>query len=108
MITNSTTPQTDLDSELKLSLEDPRPTQTRLRIRIPHRYHQEPVISNLISIQGLKVNISAALLGGNAKGDGWFDLRLEGTPKQIDSALIYLSDLDIEVWTESGSDLDGW
>ncbi|MCC3469229.1 MAG: NIL domain-containing protein [Microcoleus sp. PH2017_06_SFM_O_A] len=43
---------------------DSRLTQTRIRIRIPKQYHQEPVISNLISEHGLKVNFNAALLGG--------------------------------------------
>lgn len=97
-----------LEIEPESDLEDPRPTQTRIRIRIPKEYHHEPVISNLISQEGLKVTISAAVLGGNARGDGWFNLLLEGTPKQIDSALIYLSDLDVEVWQESTSDRDGW
>ncbi|HBE20903.1 MAG TPA: ABC transporter [Cyanobacteria bacterium UBA11149] len=97
-----------LEIETESDLEDPRPTQTRIRIRIPEQYHHEPVISNLISREGLKVNISAAVLGANAKGDGWFNLLLEGSPKQINSALIYLSDLDVEVWQESTSDRDGW
>jgi hypothetical protein len=28
---------------------------------------------------GVTVNISAALLGANARDDGWFDLQLRGT-----------------------------
>ncbi|WP_293325314.1 NIL domain-containing protein [Microcoleus sp. PH2017_30_WIL_O_A] len=48
---------------------DSRPTQTRIRIRIPKEYHQEPVISNLISEHGLKVNFNAALLGGKTSDD---------------------------------------
>lgn len=74
----------------------------RIRIRIPPKYHQEPVISRLVSQYGLTVNIAAALLGQNARDDGWFDLQLQGNSAQIRSALIYLNDLDLEVWDESG------
>lgn len=74
---------------------------TRIRIRISKKYHQEPVISRLVSDYGLTVNIAAALLGANARDDGWFHLQLQGTSQQISSALIYLNDLDLEVWHES-------
>ena len=80
---------------------DTRQTQTRIRIRIPKEYHQEPVISNLISEQGLKVNFNAALLGVKTSDDGWFDLELNGTSQQIESALFYLNDLDVEIWSNS-------
>jgi len=73
----------------------------RIRLRIPKEYHQEPVISRLVSDYGLTVNISAAILGSNAVGDGWFDLDLQGTTTQIGSALIYLKDLGLEIWDES-------
>lgn len=85
---------------------DHRVTQKRVRIRIPQAYHGEPVISNLISDYQLTVNIVAALLGANAKGDGWFDLDLQGEKQQIDSALIYLNDLNLEIW--DGAETDGW
>lgn len=84
-----------------------RPTKTRLRIRIPQEYHQQPVISELASKHGVEVNIVAAILGANAVGDGWFDLQLSGSSEQINNALIYLSDLDIEVWPEN-TEQDGW
>jgi len=80
-------------------------TNKRIRLRIPKEYHQEPVISRLVSDYGLTVNISAAILGSNAIGDGWFDLDLQGTPSQIDNALIYLNDLDLEIWDESETDI---
>jgi len=51
----------------------------RIRVRIPKDYHQEPVISHLVSDYGLTVNITAAILGANAVGDGWFDLEVKGT-----------------------------
>ncbi len=82
---------------------DSRPTQTRIRIRVPKEYHQEPVISNLISEYGLKVNFNAALLGVKTSDDGWFDLELNGTSQQIESALIYLNDLDVEIWSNSNN-----
>lgn len=82
---------------------DTRPTQTRIRIRIPKEYHQEPVISNLISEYGLKVNLNAAFLGGKNSDDGWFDLELNGAAKQIESAVIYLNDLDVEIWSNSNN-----
>ncbi|MEH2196731.1 NIL domain-containing protein [Nostoc sp.] len=50
----------------------------RIRLRIPKDYHQEPVISRLVSNYGLTVNITAAILGANAIGDSWFDLKLQG------------------------------
>ncbi len=61
-----------------LNAEDRRRTEKRIRIRIPKTLHQEPVISKLVSHYGLTVNITAAILGSNATGDGWFDLELKG------------------------------
>lgn len=57
-----------LPPELSDSNDDHRHTQTRIRIRIPQQYHQEPVISNLITQHHLTVTITAALLGANAQG----------------------------------------
>jgi hypothetical protein len=85
---------------------DHRITHTRIRIRIPKHYQQEPIISNLISQYGLTVNIAAALLGANAREDGWFDLELQGALPQIQSALLYLNDLNLEIWYDS--DCDSW
>lgn len=88
--------------------DDGRPTQARVRIRIPKSYHHEPVISRLVSHYGLTVNIVAALLGANARDDGWFDLELSGPARHIDSAMIYLNELDLDVWPDSDSGVDGW
>jgi ABC-type methionine transport system ATPase subunit len=85
-----------------------RPTQKRIRIRIPKEYNDEPVISRLVSHYGVTVNITAALLGANARDDGWFDLELRGTNPQIDSALTYLDEMDLEIWGESNTEEDGW
>ncbi len=85
-----------------------RPTQARIRVRIPKDYHQEPVISRLVSHYDVTVNINAALLSANARDDGWFDLELRGTGKQIKSALSYLNELDLEIWGQSTLEQDGW
>lgn len=91
-----------------IEVSDRRPTQTRIRVRIPKDYYQEPVISRLISHHGLTVNIAAALLGANARDDGWFDLNLHGSTEQIQSGLTYLDELDLEVWHDSAEQEDGW
>ncbi|MEI2582523.1 NIL domain-containing protein [Scytonema sp. PRP1] len=79
-------------------VSDDQLTHKRIRLRIPKDYHQEPVISRLVSNYGLTVNITAAILGANGIGDGWFDLDLQGTSTQIESALTYINDLDLEIW----------
>ncbi|MBD2021295.1 NIL domain-containing protein [Leptolyngbya sp. FACHB-36] len=86
--------------------EDDRLTQQRIRVRITKQYHQEPIISHLISHYQLTINITAAILGANANGDGWFDLELRGNQTHIQDALVYLSDLGLEVWEDT--DKDGW
>jgi hypothetical protein len=87
--------------------EDNRLTQTQITMRVPQNYHKEPIISRLVSDHGVTVNIIAAILGENAKEDGWFNLELEGTSHQIQSALVYLEELDLEIWDKSSSD-DTW
>ena len=85
-----------------------RLTQTRIKIHIPKDLHEEPVISRLVSEHGVTVNIAAALLGANVRDDGWFDLELRGTASQIQSALTYLDELDLEIWGQSTPQEDGW
>jgi ABC-type methionine transport system ATPase subunit len=89
-------------------LEDNRETQIELQIRVPQSYHQEPIISQLISKYQVKVIVLAAILGKHGQGDGWFDLKLIGTTKQINNAMVYLSDLDIEIWYGQDIEQDGW
>ncbi|GCL35312.1 MAG: NIL domain-containing protein [Sphaerospermopsis kisseleviana] len=72
----------------------------RIRVRITKDYHQEPVISRLVSDYGLTINIKAAFLGQDAISDGWFDLDLQGTETQISNGLSYLQELKLEVWDE--------
>lgn len=85
-----------------------RPTTTRIKVRIPKQLREEPVISHLISQHKLTVNIAAALLSSNGRDDGWFDLELRGTTQQIQNALIYLNELDLEMWSQLHAEEDGW
>lgn len=85
-----------------------RQTEIELKLRVPQSYHQEPIISQLISEYQLKVIFLSAILGKNGQGDGWFNLKLLGTSQQINNALIYLAELDIEVWHKQDLELDGW
>lgn len=85
-----------------------RPTQTRITIRIPKDLCEEPVISRLVSRHGVTVNITAALLSANARDDGWFELELRATSQQLQSALNYLNELDLEIWNQSTTEEDGW
>lgn len=83
-----------------------RLTSKRIRLRISRDFHQEPIISRLVSDSGLSVNIAAAILGANGVGDGWFDLDLKGTVSQIQQGINYLNDLNLQIWQEG--ELDGW
>jgi hypothetical protein len=85
-----------------------RQTEIELKLRVPQSYHQEPIISQLISEYQLKVIFLSAILGKDGQGDGWFGLKILGTIQQINNALIYLSELDIEIWHEPDLELDGW
>jgi ABC-type methionine transport system ATPase subunit len=96
------------ETVLEADVEDLRPTRTRLRIKIPKSYHHEPIISRLISEHGLTVNIIGALLGASARDDGWFDLELQGSAKQLSSALTYLDELNLEIWHDTDDRNDGW
>jgi NIL domain len=72
--------------------------QTQIRILIPENYHQEPIISRLVSDYQLTVTIKAAVLGANGVGGGWFELNLAGLPADIDRSLQYLQDLKLDIW----------
>lgn len=85
-------------------VKDSQVTITRVRTRIPKTLQREPVISILVSEYGLRVTITAALLGVNGKEDGWFDLHLQGNQNQLDRGIHYLTSLNIEVWLEGESE----
>ncbi|MGA7932229.1 MAG: NIL domain-containing protein [Kovacikia sp.] len=82
--------------------------QIRLRVQIPARYRQEPIISRLISKHGLVVNILGAMLRGNSEEQGWLDLELRGTAQQIRSGLIYLESFQLKLVGKPNSDGDSW
>ncbi len=102
------TAQNNRNFSSHLPLQTSRPTQTRIKIHIPKDLHEEPIISRLVSHYGIAVNIVAALLGANTRDDGWFELELRGKPEQIQSALTYLNELDLEIWSQSTAEEDGW
>lgn len=106
--TNDLPVNTSKPAESTAEHEDNRPTKMRVRIRIPKEYQEEPIISRLVSHHGVTVNIAGALLGANARDDGWFDLELLGSTRQLQSALTYLNELDLELWGKSDSEQDGW
>ncbi|BAQ66885.1 NIL domain-containing protein [Geminocystis sp. NIES-3709] len=88
----------------------------KISLHIPPKYLQTPIIFDLASNYDLEVNITSALLGEYGEGDGWFNLVLKGTEISLKNALNYLSDLDIEVWTNNQKgqtlmknwDFEGW
>ncbi|MHC5615665.1 MAG: NIL domain-containing protein [Nostoc sp.] len=87
---------------------DSRRTQTRIQVRIPKDLHEEPVISRLVSHYGVTVIIADAQISANVPQYSCFDLELRGTTSQIESALTYLDELDLEVLHQSSPEEDGW
>lgn len=85
-----------------------RPIENRICIQIPSQYQQEPIIFQLASHYHLEVSILAAILGANAQGSGWFDLKLTGNTKDITQALAYLESLGIEILATSDQNNDLW
>lgn len=81
-------------------------TKQRIRVCIPKRYQHEPIIATLIRQYNVMVNILAALLGADARDDGWFDLELQGQTAQISAALLYLDDLGLDIWQDT--DIGDW
>ncbi len=84
--------------------------QRRVKIQIPADYHQEPVLSQLTAFYHLKVNILGAMLGQDGQGSGWFDLEVQGSSEQIESALLSLRENNIIIWHDSDEqeEYDGW
>ncbi|AFY35175.1 NIL domain-containing protein [Calothrix sp. PCC 7507] len=87
---------------------DQRRTQTRVQICIPKHLHGEPVISRLASHYSVTVYIASAQMDETMTGNSCFILELRGTKPQIDSALTYLDELDIEFLHQSTPEEDGW
>jgi len=85
-----------------------RPTKVQIRICIPSEYNSMPIISRLVSHHEVTVNITGASLEAGSNNDGWFDLELEGSNHQIQSALTYLDELDLEIINKTVPEEDGW
>ncbi len=86
---------------------DNRRTQTRIQVLIPKDLHEEPVISRLVSHYGVTVIIADAQVSAKVPQYSCFDLELRGTVPQIESALTYLDELDLEVLHQSSPEEDG-
>ncbi|MEI1375872.1 NIL domain-containing protein [Nostoc sp. UHCC 0926] len=87
---------------------DNRRTQTRIQIPIPKDLHEKPVISRLVSHYGVTIIIADAQVSTNVPQHSCFHLQLRGTVSQIESALTYLNELDLEVLHQSSPEEDGW
>lgn len=70
----------------------------KISLKIPPKYHDTPIIFQLVSQYNLQVNITSALLGELVEEEGWFNLLLKGTKSSINEGLQYLADSHIEVW----------
>lgn len=109
---------TDLDTkEIKAMINIKQPlsrdkedelVKTRIQFVVPQKHHEDPIICSLILDFKLKVNLKAAILGKDGVGGGCFDLELEGYQEQIDLALAYLSQLNVEIWQKSENDFVNW
>ncbi|WP_392535402.1 NIL domain-containing protein [Nostoc sp. C117] len=75
----------------------------RLQLCVLKSYYEEPIISKLVSRYGLTVNITSARLQPDTQDDGWFDLDLWGTTKQLYSSLSYLEKLGLPIWLDFSS-----
>jgi ABC-type methionine transport system ATPase subunit len=82
-------------------LKSDKTIKTRIKIKIPQKYHTEPIISKLALDFKLQVNLIAAILGKDGSSDGWFELQLQGYRQQINRAIGYLSELNVEIWQTS-------
>lgn len=82
-------------------------TQLRLRIYIPQRYLQEPILSRLIADYGLSMTITGALLNPGTQ-PGQFDLELRGTLQQLRAGLSYLESIDVKLIGKANFAGDGW
>lgn len=72
-------------------------TPIQTQIRLPGKYHKQPVISRLTSRYGLTVNITAASLISGATSEGWFNIELSGNPEKLTNSLSYLQVLGIDL-----------
>ena len=97
-----------IDSRAIVTVEEKRRTTTRIAMRVPKSCQGEPIIARLSCEHGLTVTIIAALLGESPEDDGWFTLQLTGTTQQIQSGIIYLEELDLEIWDKTAVEDESW
>ncbi|MFO0210244.1 MAG: NIL domain-containing protein [Pseudanabaena sp.] len=94
-----------IDSRATVNIEEKRRTTTCIAMRVPRSCYGEPIISRLSCEHGLTVTIIAALLGENPEDDA---LELTGTTQQIQSGIIYLEELDLEIWDKTAVEDESW
>lgn len=84
------------DDDYNITLQSDKIIPVRITIKIVKNRNPYLVIANLATHFGVEVNTISAL-SVREKQSSWFKLELMGTRKQIDSALIYLSALEISL-----------
>ena len=82
-----------------------RDIRLRIRVYYPRGLQQEPIISQLISEHGLRVNKMGAARDAQSRHRG-FDLELTGAIAQIQSGLIYLESLNLQLKGKPNPDGD--
>jgi len=80
--------------------------QIRLQLQIAQCYPLKTIFSNLISEQGLTVNITGVRAEENAYQ--YLDLEIQGTILQINNGLDYLQSLDLKIKGKPNTEGDGW
>jgi hypothetical protein len=73
------------------------PTQGCIQIRVPEKYHRQPIFSRLISRYRWTVNIAAAAFEIETKNDAWFNLEIQGNSQQVEAGITYLRELSIKI-----------
>lgn len=73
----------------------------RIKVEIPQEYQHNPILWEITQKYHLTFNISAAVLGANGEGGGWFDLLLSGTKENIENALSDFEQVNIRIWHKS-------
>jgi hypothetical protein len=78
--------------------------KTRIQFNIPQKYHKDPIIFTLVLDYKLRVKFISAILGKDGLGGGCLDLELHGYRQQIERALNYLLQLNVDIWNRSDSE----
>jgi phosphopantetheine adenylyltransferase len=81
-------------------------TQIRLQLQTTQCYPLQAILSNLISEQGLTVNVTGIRTEKNAHEH--LDLEIQGTILQINNGLNYLQSLDLKISGKPNTEGDSW